>query len=235
MARLRRNGFTLVEMLVVMAIIAVLMMLLTPVMRAVRQNMRAAQCLNNLKQLHHALSMYEKEYSALPPSHGQVTIMGLSPTWIQGNSGVASTGPKQGLLWKYYANEPSSILCPMDNVEGNGIFSYSMPIVTGMKSSQQCKDPAKTLMMLQESPRNSLGSLSVDGSFAEMDEPDVIHNNLTSTLYFDGHADMRDWREFNGYPGWPRTFSTYPQIPQAREIACPPWGYNLVGSILADY
>jgi prepilin-type N-terminal cleavage/methylation domain-containing protein len=64
----RRSAFTLVELLVVIAVIGVLVALLLPAVQAARESARRAQCLNNLKQMGIALANYESVWRCYPPS-----------------------------------------------------------------------------------------------------------------------------------------------------------------------
>ena len=73
-----RRGFTLIEFLVVIAIIAVLIALLLPTVQAAREAARRAQCMNNLKQIALAIRNYESANDRFPPS-GASTNHGLSP------------------------------------------------------------------------------------------------------------------------------------------------------------
>jgi prepilin-type N-terminal cleavage/methylation domain-containing protein/prepilin-type processing-associated H-X9-DG protein len=61
-----RPGFTLVEMLVVVAIIAVLVSLVLPAVVAARKSAQAAQCQSNLKQLGLAVMQYRDQTGAYP-------------------------------------------------------------------------------------------------------------------------------------------------------------------------
>jgi prepilin-type N-terminal cleavage/methylation domain-containing protein len=63
----RRRGFTLVELLVVIANIGILIALLLPAIQSAREAARQSQCSDNLKQMGLAVLNYANVRKALPP------------------------------------------------------------------------------------------------------------------------------------------------------------------------
>jgi prepilin-type N-terminal cleavage/methylation domain-containing protein len=74
----RRAGFTLIELMVVVAIIALLAGLLLPAVQTVRELANRAACANNLKQIGLACRAYEVDRHTLPPSY----VVEMGPSWM---------------------------------------------------------------------------------------------------------------------------------------------------------
>ncbi len=83
-------GFTLVELLVVIAVLGILIALLLPAIQAAREAARRVECKNNLKQLSLACLLHEQQVGFFPSG-------GWGNRWV----GDASQGhgPKQPGSW----------------------------------------------------------------------------------------------------------------------------------------
>ena len=77
-----RKGLTLIELMVVCAIIAVLVGIVWVVMAPAREKARQAVCISNLTQIGHAFRMYRDDWDGIEPERGRLLKwweMGLPP------------------------------------------------------------------------------------------------------------------------------------------------------------
>lgn len=145
-SNLPKPGFTLIEMLVVVAIIALLVAILLPSLSRARANARTVICTTQVQQLMRSALLYKTDFKDRLPGTGindspfasdynagtrkdWLTWLG---TWtvviswpnVKSTPMWANT-PRGGRLFPYYKDE-KLLLCPSTE-NSNGKFSYSTP------------------------------------------------------------------------------------------------------------
>lgn len=193
----RRRGFTLVELLVVMAIIAILAALLLPVLARAKEKSRATTCLSNLRQWNVALALYLQDNEDQIPRRGQ----GIQPLhdidrpedWFN------ALPPTMGLP-AYYSmvtnnsvpkpGQSSVFVCPSAQSTTNDFFlSYAMNFYLSPTSRP-------TPHRMSEIPQPSALAFMADGGVAysstvPSSKPYSVqarHGQRANVSFLDGHA-----------------------------------------------
>jgi prepilin-type N-terminal cleavage/methylation domain-containing protein/prepilin-type processing-associated H-X9-DG protein len=114
-----RKGFTLIELLVLIAIIAILASLLLPALSKAKARGQSIACLNNLKQLQLAWTLYADDHNdrlALNNVESVGASWRSAPgSWVEGRamSDASATNIERGTLFTY-SRAVSIYHCPSD-------------------------------------------------------------------------------------------------------------------------
>lgn len=129
-----RGAFTLVEILIVIAIIAILAAMLLPALSSAKAKGQRVSCINHLKELAIASQMYSADNDGkLPENAPQVPTPDPAHAWVLGNLRIPNdatnaTFIRQSRLFPY-ANNAAIFHCAADRSQTNNaarVRSYSM-------------------------------------------------------------------------------------------------------------
>ena len=140
-------GFTLIEILVVIAIIAILASLLLPVLSLGKAKGKRMACVNNLKQFVFSTQMYSADNDGklvenVPMTNGPAA--NAPNSWVPGNMMAAADATNQALIRQGklfpYASQIGIYHCPADTSQSGGgprVRSYSMNSWMGSRTMER--------------------------------------------------------------------------------------------------
>jgi prepilin-type N-terminal cleavage/methylation domain-containing protein/prepilin-type processing-associated H-X9-DG protein len=210
-----RRGFTLVELLVVITIIALLAALLLPTLSAAKGAAQRTVCLSNIRQIGTALIAYSVENQGKFPNTSSYGRSGgpdplfhpAAEDWIyyQANRDI-----NQSRIARFIGHDDllqRILRCPADDLASHipasdadpaeGIYSYSYTlniqiwtyiyshIPSLTKTPWDVANPSQKIMLTEEINPN-------DGGWAAWDPTDRLtprHGRTANAAFFDGHAE----------------------------------------------
>src|SRR3954469_12559054 len=124
----QRRGFTLVELLVVIGIIALLVSILLPALNKAREDAKRVRCLSNQRQLVMAWQMYASENKGKLVGSNTPPYTAAGPDgrgwWAWAAAGNSLDCLSNGRLWPYTKNY-EVYKCPNDRVMYTHTYSIN--------------------------------------------------------------------------------------------------------------
>jgi prepilin-type N-terminal cleavage/methylation domain-containing protein len=210
----RRAGFTLVELLVVIGIIAVLVAILLPALTKAREAANRTVCMSNLRQMGAALNMYANAYHGVWPRYyspapgGGWEDANISTTFAWGNDGTTYPLGRYGvgLLYPYLRHSqvfycPSAIGIPfVDSSRGlkwdnpTDLYIYSSYVLRSIWNT----DVNNNLLLDEKLPGKMRGPLNkytlISCWFLYYDQTTPLtlsyHKLRWPVLFADGHVEL---------------------------------------------
>ncbi len=192
----KKAHFTLIELLIVIAIIAILAAMLLPALGNAKKTSKAIMCASNLKQWTTAVHIYAESFQDYLPLH-QMSCFYSSPTrtnWNAWSSWLRDAFLPNAKEATYYfgkdingcPDHSDTMLSPAisERYYSYGI-SYIIAIYTNPRKLGQIRSPSQTILFSDLA--NNVDGPGYDFSYSP-ERVGYMHLGKTNCLFVDGHV-----------------------------------------------
>jgi prepilin-type N-terminal cleavage/methylation domain-containing protein/prepilin-type processing-associated H-X9-DG protein len=173
--RIYRMGFTLIEVLVVIAIIAIMAAILFPVFSQARESARKVSCLSNQKQLGLAARMYMEDWDGALFHHHEGWVLDdgtqvdTLPTTVDGCAGGGFGNSQAEKPWviffQPYMKNRSIGFCPSDPTPKSRFLATEIIQYNGGITRTDEEPPAGTELAIAEKEHLTIQSYLINSIF----------------------------------------------------------------------
>lgn len=172
----RQSGFTLVEMLVVISIIAVLASLLLPAVQAAREMARRIQCGNNLRNLALGTTQFHVAKLYLPASRTFWNDAAYKTGALMPQSWTAANAPSQTLTWVHELMPYIEQQTMREQVDGQLASGGSVQMVAGKIALVLCpSQPIEPTQSLNSGTKQKYSPLSYGANGGVLDNLTMVN------------------------------------------------------------
>ena len=180
----KRHGFTVLELLISIAVFAILIAILLPAVHSVQESSRAAACRNNFRQVNLALQNYVTTFRQFPKTNTRqgTSLVVLLPYLEKQALYDVLTGQAVGRISRAEFASPTEFKCPGDIVASG--------------YAQGCSIGENIGVCVPEKHRNTEIGRKYDGVFLSQTEPTLVSVASIS----DGLSNTSAYSEILAFP-----------------------------------
>jgi prepilin-type N-terminal cleavage/methylation domain-containing protein/prepilin-type processing-associated H-X9-DG protein len=191
----RRRGFSLIELMVVIGIIAILIAFLFPSLQMARQSALRLQCMSNLRTIGHGLMMYANSNRHLPLRLGLLITSDTNDSWGYDEELIAmKAATKQTFICPSHLDSGMLDQVPHQPSYGMNWYFDNQPYTKGKSSD---------ILVAESFGNDGTGSHRADVFDRPPGQLDRYrHGAGGSSLTTAGHRRRSNWLFFDGHVEW---------------------------------
>lgn len=216
---IKNQGFTILELLIIVIVLALLVGIIMPVLNAAKQKAQQVGCTNNMKQLYFALEQYANDNNGLlpRPNNSDTSKDGtkncIAEVWFKAVDRYLTTlqlssirddipTEERLLLVKQDPTFATVSFSKQDTTRTIKMNQNLVPSSECQRSIEAIENPTKTVLLFDGRINNNGVADNYEGSYGSIAQR---HSKAANILFMDGHVERIQNGNSDGTTneGWP--------------------------------